>query len=202
MIQTTHREAATHIQQAQGVVHVRIHRPLNPSWMETDDEVTRPVSQRRESWSDIMIHTHNVPTHITAELAPIVEQPVSIEPVANSDQPVSIEPVANSDQPVSIEPVDQPVSIEPVSVGSCDLDNTFTEESDVLCSISEPHLLSGGEHNTLTTDELETTHSETLLHDSVTERLNEVGVFSVTLKKGFRGLGFMLDKPLSGQQGK
>ena len=196
MIQTTHREAATHIQQAQGVVHVRIHRPLNPSWMETDDEVTRPVSQRRESWSDIMIHTHNIPTHITAELAPIVEHEKKQDlenSFANSDQPVSIEPVANSDQPVSI---------EPVSIGSCDLDNTFTEESDVLCSISEPHLLSGGEHNTLTTDELETTHSETLLHDSVTERLNEVGVFSVTLKKGFRGLGFMLDKPLSGQQGK
>ena len=195
MIQTTHREAATHIQQAQGVVHVRIHRPLNPSWMETDDEVTRPVSQR-ESWSDIMIHTHNIPTHITAELAPIVEHEKKQDlenSFANSDQPVSIEPVANSDQPVSI---------EPVSIGSCDLDNTFTEESDVLCSISEPHLLSGGEHNTLTTDELETTHSETLLHDSVTERLNEVGVFSVTLKKGFRGLGFMLDKPLSGQQGK
>lgn len=182
----THREVAEYIKHAPDTVQVFLHRPLNPGWK---------VMSREESWSDFSSPNKSAELahEKSAELAPIIEhQPTDIG-WEETDQSHDFDNQSHDQSSDAL-----PVIVEPVK--SDHVTTSFTEDNDILSSVSEPHLLSVGVQRSAD-DDLNESKSETTLVESVMDELKDVGVFTVQLKKGFRGLGFMLDKSLSGQEG-
>lgn len=77
----------------------------------------------------------------------------------------------------------------------------FLPSNDLLGSTSEPQLLSGFE--SLAANGVSEVKSESFLLDTTAATVDdEEGRVTVVLRKGFRGLGFTLDKTKSGQPGK
>ncbi len=213
----THREAATLIAHSGQSVAMRLHRPYDSSWLEPSRDAYRTTNHRHgivreESSTAIFLESQSLslsgaPVDLSAirevtESPSLFDRPLLSELITtplddDEKDDVSLDlPESIADRPPDLPEEGPPLdeSFECLSKRASLL-LSVPPHDDILSSISEPHIFSD---TTTEGSGLAEVRSELLLIGGVAE---EEGTFTVTLKKGFRGLDFALNGDLSGQPG-
>ncbi len=224
MEEKTHRDAATLFANSDQSVVIRLHRPYDSEWLEPSRKTLFKADRRgivrEESSTAIFLEGQSLslsqsgaPVDLSA-IREVTEFPSLLDcpQLSNTPPDENEEDDGSWDLPESVSnfpilPKEGPPSDESSeSLTYSNHEETLSKraslllnipvQNDILSSISEPCLSPGDPTEGSGLTEV---CSELLLMGGEAE---EEGSFTVTLKKGFRGLGFSLDGDLSEQKGK
>lgn len=199
----THREAAVLIINSGESVVFHVHRPHDPSWLKGGRQ--HKVLERDVSSSSIYIpDISSLPIKASPmELVSIQEDnETQLEQDKISEER---ELVAGDGTPPELPgdgpPLDESLLQDETSASGHLSSSPLLPSIDLMASTSEPQLPSGLDN--LAVEGVSAVKSEPFLLDRTAATVDEkVGRITVVLQKGFRGLGFTLDRTLSGQPGR